>query len=157
MYACAVCKPTVCGEGFPAGPFSYILIKSVCNVGSIKGIFSYDKNTFFDIVWINLLANCGDNGPVGPTEVGCVCSANNFKKSFARSAGELVPPIVTNAPSTEVIGVALDSAQAQLSVIGVPDKPGTAANLCLAMAELGISLDAIVQSLCIEIETRLSL
>ncbi len=46
----------------------------------------------------------------------------------------------------EVRGVALDPNQAQLSVIHVPDKPGTAGSLCLAMAEIGISLDAIVQS-----------
>ena len=42
--------------------------------------------------------------------------------------------------------MALDQERAQLSVIQVPDKPGTAASLCSAMAESGISLDAIVQS-----------
>ncbi len=55
------------------------------------------------------------------------------------------PPLnQTEAP--EVRGVALDQERAQLSVIRIPDKPGTAASLCSAMAESGISLDAIVQS-----------
>ena len=43
-------------------------------------------------------------------------------------------------------GVALDRDQAQLSVRHVPDRPGTAAALCSALAQRGISLDAIVQS-----------
>ncbi len=46
----------------------------------------------------------------------------------------------------EVRGVALDPDQAQASVRKVPDKPGTAAALCAALADAGISLDAIVQS-----------
>ncbi|MEB3234683.1 MAG: aspartate kinase [Cyanobacteriota bacterium] len=45
-----------------------------------------------------------------------------------------------------VRGVALDLGQAQVSVRRVPDKPGTAAAVCRALADAGISLDAIVQS-----------
>ncbi len=56
-------------------------------------------------------------------------------------------PIQTvNSDSPEVRGLALDCDQSQLSVKHVPDSPGTAASLCLAMADAGISLDAIVQS-----------
>ncbi len=58
----------------------------------------------------------------------------------------LINPQVKDANLPEVRGIALDIEQAQLSVIGVPDKPGTAASLCLAMADFGINLDAIVQS-----------
>ena len=43
-------------------------------------------------------------------------------------------------------GVALDRVLAQVSVRHVPDKPGTAASLCTALADAGISLDSIVQS-----------
>jgi len=46
----------------------------------------------------------------------------------------------------EVRGVALDRDQVQLSVRQVPDRPGTAAALCSALADNSISLDAIVQS-----------
>ena len=43
-------------------------------------------------------------------------------------------------------GVALDRDQAQVSVRHVPDCPGMAGALCHALADAGISLDAIVQS-----------
>jgi len=45
-----------------------------------------------------------------------------------------------------VRGVALDRDQAQLTVTAVPDRPGSAAALCRALADGGISLDTIVQS-----------
>jgi len=57
-----------------------------------------------------------------------------------------INPSVSGIGQPEVRGVALDTDQAQLSVTGVPDKPGTAAALCSALAEAGISLDGIVQS-----------
>ena len=57
-----------------------------------------------------------------------------------------INPKVNGIGEPEVRGVALDEAQAQVSVKGVPDKPGTAAALCTALADAGISLDAIVQS-----------
>ena len=57
-----------------------------------------------------------------------------------------INPSVSGIGQPEVRGVALDPDQAQLSVTGVPDKPGTAAALCSALAEAGISLDGIVQS-----------
>ena len=46
----------------------------------------------------------------------------------------------------DVRGVALDRDQAQLTVTAVPDRPGSAAALCRALADGGISLDTIVQS-----------
>jgi aspartate kinase len=55
-------------------------------------------------------------------------------------------PDLSSSDVPEVRGVALDRDQAQLSVRHVPDRPGTAAALCSALAERGISLDAIVQS-----------
>ena len=63
----------------------------------------------------------------------------------------MTPQVVLNSDLSssdepEVRGVALDRDQAQLSVRHVPDRPGTAAALCSALAERGISLDAIVQS-----------
>jgi aspartate kinase len=45
-----------------------------------------------------------------------------------------------------VRGVALDRDQVQVAVRRVPDRPGTAAAICRALADAGISLDAIVQS-----------
>ena len=45
-----------------------------------------------------------------------------------------------------VRGVALDRDQVQVALRGVPDRPGAAATICRALADAGISLDAIVQS-----------
>ena len=45
-----------------------------------------------------------------------------------------------------VRGVALDRDQAQMVVRRLPDRPGAAAAICRALADAGISLDAIVQS-----------
>jgi len=58
----------------------------------------------------------------------------------------LINPLVNGKGEPEVRGIALDQDQAQLSVRGVPNRPGTAAALCSAMAEACINLDAIVQS-----------
>ena len=58
----------------------------------------------------------------------------------------LINPLANGKGEPEVRGVALDQDQAQLTVRGVPNRPGTAAALCSAMAEAGISLDTIVQS-----------
>ncbi len=57
-----------------------------------------------------------------------------------------INPIISETNKPEVRGIALDKHQAQLSVKKIPDKPGTAAYLCTAMAEASISLDTIVQS-----------
>lgn len=55
-------------------------------------------------------------------------------------------PLPSGEGDPEVRGIALDRDQAQVSVRHVPDKPGTAGALCNALADAGISLDAIVQS-----------
>jgi aspartate kinase len=55
-------------------------------------------------------------------------------------------PAPAGAGQPEVRGVALDRDQAQVAVRRIPDKPGTAAAVCRALADAGVSLDAIVQS-----------
>jgi aspartate kinase len=57
-----------------------------------------------------------------------------------------IDPLPGGEGEPEVRGVALDRDQAQMAVRHVPDRPGTAAAICRALAEEGISLDAIVQS-----------
>jgi aspartate kinase len=55
-------------------------------------------------------------------------------------------PTPSGAGEPEVRGVALDVNQVQLGVSHVPDRPGSAAALCRALADAGLSLDTIVQS-----------
>ena len=67
--------------------------------------------------------------------------------AFELSEGQLrhgAQPCEPGSPA--VRGVALDRDQVQVVVRGVPDRPGAAAAICRALADAGISLDAIVQS-----------
>ncbi len=57
-----------------------------------------------------------------------------------------INPSIKNINCPAVRGVALDQGQAQVNVLHIPDKPGIAASLCMAMAEGGICLEGIVQS-----------
>ena len=55
-------------------------------------------------------------------------------------------PLVCQLGEPAVRGVALDCDQAQVALRRLPDRPGTAAAVCRALADAGIGLDAIVQS-----------
>ena len=87
-------------------------------------------------------------------KVSCVIDASFGVKSLRAitEAFELddnqikINPPESGVGEAEVRGVALDPYQSQVCVRGVPDKPGIAAALCSALADAGISLDAIVQS-----------
>ena len=87
-------------------------------------------------------------------KVSCVINADVGSKAlqatqeaFELEAGQIsLNPSASGEGEPEVRGVALDRDQAQVSVRHVPDKPGTAGALCNALADAGISLDAIVQS-----------
>jgi len=55
-------------------------------------------------------------------------------------------PVACHQGDPAVRGVALDRDQAQVVVRRVPDRPGAAATICRALADAGISANAIVQS-----------
>ena len=87
-------------------------------------------------------------------KVSCVVDGHQGTRAL-RAAGEAFelsdqqlrhnpPPCHVGDPA--VRGVALDRDQVQVSVRRVPDRPGAAAAICRALADAGISLDAIVQS-----------
>jgi len=87
-------------------------------------------------------------------KVSCLVAGHQGAKALqaAASCFELqerqlqLNPSPSGAGEPEVRGVALDRDQAQVSVNRIPDRPGTAAAVCRALADAGISLDAIVQS-----------
>ena len=85
--------------------------------------------------------SCVIEASLGSKALRAVCEA--FEISDHQVA---INPQVNGRGEPEVRGVALDRDQAQLSVRYVPDRPGTAAALCTALAEDNISLDSIVQS-----------
>ena len=71
------------------------------------------------------------------------CAATSFELHDGQLRHDPVP---CQLGEPAVRGVALDRDQAQVAVRRVPDRPGTAAAVCRALADAGISLDAIVQS-----------
>ncbi|MCB4421494.1 aspartate kinase [Synechococcus sp. HB1133] len=85
--------------------------------------------------------SCVIESSAGSKAVQAVRDAFDLEESQIR-----INPTTNGRGEPEVRGVALDRDQVQLSVRHVPDRPGTAASLCSALADNSISLDAIVQS-----------
>jgi aspartate kinase len=103
------------------------------------------------------LARCGINLRLIATsevKVSCLVAGEQGQRALRAAAeafelheGQLQHnPELCRLDAPPVRGVALDRDQAQVAVRGVPDRPGTAAAVCRALADAGISLDAIVQS-----------
>ncbi len=87
-------------------------------------------------------------------KVSCVIDINNIPKAI-RFVGEkfklsdkqiFINPQVQGEDLPEVRGIALDKNQVQVSFRNLPDKPGVAASICLALAEGNLIFDTIVQS-----------
>jgi aspartate kinase len=87
-------------------------------------------------------------------KVSCLMAGHQGHKALqaAAQAFELAEQQLRLNPSPaglgepEVRGVALDRDQAQVAVHRIPDRPGSAAAVCRALADAGLCLDAIVQS-----------
>ncbi len=87
-------------------------------------------------------------------KVSCVIEVNNLPKAIRFVAEKfklsdsqiLVNPKYERQNQPEVRGIALDRNQVQVSLRKLPDKPGVAASICLALAENNLIFDTIVQS-----------
>ncbi len=87
-------------------------------------------------------------------KVSCVINLKDIAKAI-RFVGEkfklstnqiFINPIPEKKDKPEVRGIALDKNQVQVSFRNLPDKPGVAASICLALAEANLIFDTIVQS-----------
>ncbi len=87
-------------------------------------------------------------------KISCVIDIENIAKAI-RYVGEkfklsdkqiMINPEFKNSNQPEVRGIALDKNQVQISFRKLPDKPGVAASICLALAERNLIFDTIVQS-----------
>ncbi|TXR52304.1 aspartate kinase [Quadrisphaera setariae] len=72
----------------------------------------------------------------------------HVRSSFSPRPGTLVAGSMEDLPVEHAIitGVAHDRSEAKITVVGVPDKPGTAAELFEHVAAAGINIDMIVQN-----------
>ena len=87
-------------------------------------------------------------------KVSCVIDVDNIPKAirfvsekFKLSDKQIfINPVIDREDQPEVRGIALDKNQVQVSIRNLPDKPGVAASICLALAENNLIFDTIVQS-----------
>lgn len=70
----------------------------------------------------------------------------HVRSSFNTNEGTLVKPMKDLEIHRPVTGVTADARQSKLAIRHVPDRPGVAAHLFGALAEKGISVDMIIQS-----------
>lgn len=72
----------------------------------------------------------------------------HVRSSFSHKPGTLVSGSMEDLPVEQAIisGVAHDRSEAKITVVGVPDTPGTAAEMFETVANAGINIDMIVQN-----------
>ncbi|GJL56256.1 MAG: aspartokinase [Nitrospirales bacterium] len=78
------------------------------------------------------------------------------KSSFTEGQGTLVTQEHADMERVLVSGVAGDLNQAKLTVVGVPDSPGIAAQVFGAVAEAGLNVDMIIQNISQDALTDIS-
>jgi aspartate kinase len=69
------------------------------------------------------------------------------RSSMNDNPGTIVKEETKTMEGVVIRGVALDKNQAKVTVVGVPDRPGTAARIFKALAEAAINVDMIVQNI----------
>ena len=87
-------------------------------------------------------------------KVSCVIDIDNIPKAirfvsekFKLSDKQIfINKVIEREDQPEVRVIALDKNQVQVSIRNIPDKPGVAASICLALAENNLIFDTIVQS-----------
>ena len=68
------------------------------------------------------------------------------RSSFNSKPGTIVKKTVSSLEAVSVSGVAIDKNQVRISVQDIPDRPGAAAAVFKAMADIGVIVDMIVQN-----------
>src|SRR4030042_1190424 len=76
--------------------------------------------------------------------------------SFNDNPGTLIHKEVTMEIRNKVRGIAYDLDVAKITIVGVPDHPGIAAQIFMPLAKAGISVDTIVQNASIKNITDLT-
>lgn len=144
------------GSDTTAVALAAALDASVCEIYSdVDGVFTADPR---------IVANARQQPRIGYEEMlelaahgakilhlRCVEYARRYgvplvvRSSFSQRPGTT---ITSEAPVEQAIisGVAHDTSEAKVTVIGVHDKPGQAAAICQSMAAAGVNIDMIVQN-----------
>ena len=80
----------------------------------------------------------------------------HVRSSFSHSDGTWVVPQEEKVEDAIISGVAHDTSEAKVTVLGVPDRPGIAARVFAALAEDNINVDMIVQNVSADGRTDIS-
>jgi aspartate kinase len=78
------------------------------------------------------------------------------RSSFNQNPGTIVKEETESMEAVVVRGVSVEKNQAKVTVVQVPDRPGTAARIFNALAEANIILDMIVQNVSVDGSTDIS-
>jgi aspartate kinase len=80
----------------------------------------------------------------------------HVRSSFNSSEGTWIVPQEDMVEDAIISGVAHDTSEAKVTVVGVPDRPGVAAGMFTALADANINVDMIVQNVSSEGRTDIS-
>jgi aspartate kinase len=80
----------------------------------------------------------------------------HVRSSFNGSEGTWIVPQEDMVEDAIISGVAHDTSEAKVTVVGVPDRPGVAAGMFTALADANINVDMIVQNISAEGRTDIS-
>ncbi len=78
------------------------------------------------------------------------------RSSFNQNTGTIVKEENAGMENVVIRGVSVERNQAKVTIVQVPDKPGTAARIFTALAETGIIIDMIVQNVSVSGTTDIS-
>jgi aspartate kinase len=78
------------------------------------------------------------------------------RSSFNQNPGTIVKEENPGMENVVIRGISLERNQAKVTIVQVPDKPGTAARIFSALAETGIIIDMIVQNVSVSGTTDIS-
>jgi aspartate kinase len=80
----------------------------------------------------------------------------HVRSSFNGSEGTWIVPQEDMVEDAIISGVAHDTSEAKVTVVGVPDRPGVAAGMFTALADANINVDMIVQNISSDGRTDIS-
>lgn len=78
------------------------------------------------------------------------------RSSFNNNPGTLVKEETMSMENVVIRGVSIERNQAKVTIAGVPDKPGTAAQIFNAIADAGLIIDMIIQNISLAGTTDIS-
>lgn len=156
------------GSDTSAVALAVALDADVCEIYTdVKGVYTADPGIVPNARKLNMVSfdEMLEMASLGAKvlQIRCVEYANNFNMTIVvRSTFDETDEgtrIIQENPDMEqpvVSGVMHDTDQSKITIMGVPDQPGIAANIFNALADASISVDMIIQNVSAEGHTDIS-